>query len=107
MLNRLKELKPNYCLILACVYMIKVLVVAVSMADAAVMIGLLALYGYKEFLVSNRTESKVKAELEKLVADKYKLNKEVADELKQVKTDFSKISLAQQAKAAQKSNRLF
>ena len=93
MLNRLKNIQYDPCLIFASLYLIKTLVVTVNIADAIIMLGTVGLYGYKQYLKSREP--------------KITLNDRVQADLEKMKSDLSKIALSQMSKQVQKTQRLF
>lgn len=107
MLNRLKNLQLDYCLIFASLYLLKSLIVTISMADAIIMLGALSLYGFKKYLDHTKTESNVKLQIEKLEKSKFNLDSSVESELKVMKEHLSKISLNQNAKTIQNKTKQY
>jgi len=91
MLNRLKNIKINYAMLLACVYLVKTLVLSVSIADSLILIGLVSLVGYQKYLESKKP---VITFGDKLKQDLDQLKNQTDKEIREINSVISKAKVA-------------
>lgn len=78
MKEKLKNIQMNYALVAFACFMVKMLVVDASIADAVIVLGLGGLYGYTQYLKRFQP---------------YKLDDAVARDLVEVKSALSKLNM--------------